>query len=155
MSSEEPRSSEQPREPLISGEVRVVGLGGLAQKVETAAHLLTADEPTSVGGTDSGPNPYELLLGALGACTAMTVRLYARRKGWSLDDVEVRLRHSRIHAEDCERCETEKGRIDRIEKWVTLRGDLDDDQRGRLLEISERCPIQKTLEGEIDIVSLP
>ena len=99
---------------------------------------------------DSGPTPYDLLLAGLGACKSMTMRRYADRKGWPLEATRVRLRHSRIHAEDCE---TEKGRIDRIAVQVGVDGDLDDDQRQRLLEISERCPVHRTLISEIDIRS--
>ena len=136
------------------GEVKVSGEGGIAQLIETSTHTLMSDEPVSVGGTDRGPNPYDLLLAALGSCTAMTVRMYAARKQWPLDDVSVVLRHSRIHARDCEHCETEKGRLDRIEKRVTITGDLDAEQHERLMQISERCPVHRTLKSEIDIVTL-
>jgi uncharacterized OsmC-like protein len=131
--------------------VLVRGVGGLAQSVFAGEHQLTVDEPVSAGGSDMGPTPYELLLGALGACTAMTVRLYAQRHGWSLEDVEVSLSHSRVHAQDCTECETRDGFLDHIEKRLTLRGDLTGEQRARLGEIAERCPVQRTLQREVVI----
>jgi putative redox protein len=123
----------------------------LAQIIEARGHTLSADEPVEAGGADSGPTPYELLLGALGACTAMTLRLYADRKGWPLEGVEVTLTHSRIHAEDCAECETREGFLDQIEKRLTLLGDLDSEQKQRLGEIAERCPVQRTLQREVVI----
>ncbi|MFQ5349171.1 MAG: alpha/beta fold hydrolase [Thermoanaerobaculia bacterium] len=141
-------------EPLPQGEVLVQGgAAGYANIVQAGAHTLRADEPVSVGGADSGPNPYDLLLAGLGACKSMTMRMYADRKGWPLEATRVRLRHTRIHAEDCEECETEKGRIDRIAVEVGVDGELDEGQRQRLLEISERCPVHRTLKSEIDIRS--
>ncbi len=134
-----------------AGEVIVIGEAGLTQEVRAGRHQLTADEPASAGGADAGPNPYDLLLAALGTCTAMTLRLYADRKGWPLRRIEVRLRHSRIHAEDCADCETKEGRVDRIDRVVGLEGDLDGDQITRLLQIADRCPVHRTLTGEIRI----
>jgi putative redox protein len=137
------------------GEVRTVivsgSAAGFAQQIAVERHRLTGDEPTSSGGTDTGPNPYDLLLAALGSCTSMTVALYARRKGWPLEAVTVRLRHSRIHAADCESCETKEGMLDRIERDVELAGTLSDEQRARLLEIANKCPVHRTLTSEIDI----
>lgn len=124
---------------------------GLTQSIQIGDHQLTADEPVTAGGSDAGPNPYELLLSALGACTAMTVRLYARRKDWPLESVKVVLHHERLHAEDCAACETREGFLDRITKRLTLVGPLDAEQRLRLGEIAERCPVQRTLQREIRI----
>jgi uncharacterized OsmC-like protein len=133
-------------------EVVVRSLDGVQQRIQIRNHHLLADEPLSRGGNDAGPNPYELLLSALGACTAMTVRLYAARKGWPLEGVEVALQHERIHAEDCADCETREGFLDKITKQLTLLGPrLDDEQRQRLFEIAERCPVQRTLQREIVI----
>jgi putative redox protein len=114
-------------------------------------HRLRADEPPDVGGNDEGPNPYELLLAALGTCTGMTVRLYAERKQWPLKGVEVRLAHSRIHAEDCAECETKQGMLDRIDAEIIFTGDLSDEQKHRLMEIAEKCPVHRTLISEIQI----
>src|SRR5262245_43656773 len=103
------------------GEVVVTGAGQtLVQKIEAGRHRLTADEPVEAGGTDAGPDPYGLLLASLGSCTSMTLALYARRKEWPLTGVTVRLRHSRIYAQDCATCETREGRIDRIEREIAL-----------------------------------
>lgn len=112
---------------------------------------LVADEPEEYGGTGEGPSPYDYLLAALGACTAMTVQMYARRKGWPLEDALVRLSHHKIHAEDCQNCETEVRRIDKFERELELRGELDETQKQRLLEIAEKCPVHRTLTGEIRI----
>ena len=134
-------------------DVVVRSQAGLSQTIDIRGHHLTADEPISDGGQDAGPNPYELLLSALGACTAITVRMYAQRKNWPLESVDVALQHERIHAEDCAECETSDGYLDKITKSITLRGPLDAEQRQRLLEISERCPVQKTLKQEVHIES--
>lgn len=141
-------------EPLPHGEVLVEGAAaGFATQIQAGPHSLRADEPESVGGTETGPNPYDLLLASLGACKSMTLRMYADHKQWPLEATRIRLRHSRTHAHDCEHCETEGGRIDRIAVEVGVEGDLDDAQRQRLLEISERCPVHRTLKSEIDIRS--
>jgi len=125
--------------------------GGFAQQILAGAHALTADEPIDSGGTDIGPSPYDLLLAALGACTSMTVGMYARRKASPLESVTVRLRHSRIHAADCADCETKEGMLDRIEREVKFIGALTDEQRAKLLEISNKCPVHRTLSSEVDI----
>ena len=124
---------------------------GLAQEIHAGRHQLVADEPVSAGGTDAGPSPYDLLLAALGACTSMTVGMYARRKEWPLEEVTVHLRHSKIHATDCAECETKEGMLDRIERDIHFSGPLTDEQRSRLLEIANKCPVHRTLTSEIDI----
>jgi uncharacterized OsmC-like protein len=125
--------------------------GGFAQSVEVAGHRFSADEPVAFGGTNSGPSPYDLLLAALGSCTSMTIGLYARRKGWPLESVKVTLRHSKIHATDCEECETKEGKIDRIEREIHLAGTLTPEQHAKLLEIADKCPVHRTLISEINI----
>jgi uncharacterized OsmC-like protein len=134
-----------------SAETRVVAKTGegLRTKMEAGGHELVADEPTSLGGTDAGPTPYDYLLAALGGCTAMTVRMYADRKGWPLESVTVRLSQERMHATDCEECETEEGRIDRIEREIELEGPLEEKQRRRLLEVADMCPVHRTLKSEV------
>ncbi len=124
---------------------------GFAQEIHAGRHRLAGDEPISVGGTGTGPGPYDLLLAALGTCTSMTVGMYARRKQWPLESVTVKLRHSKVHAADCESCETRQGKLDRIERDVELHGALSDEQRTRLLEIANKCPVHRTLTSEIDI----
>jgi len=109
-----------------------------SQKIEIGSHHLTADEPVSFGGSDTGSSPYDLILAALGACTSMTIGLYARKRKWPLENITVSLRHSKIHAADCAECETKEGRIDRIERVIELEGPLDDAMRARLLEIANK-----------------
>ena len=132
-----------------SGEVVVYTESALCAEVEANGHALVADAPAAVGGTDAGPTPYEYLLGALGSCTAITVRMYADRKGWPLESVTVRVEHGRIHAKDCEECETKSGRIDRVELELDLEGPLDAEQRERLREIAAKCPVKRTLGSEV------
>ena len=132
--------------------VTEVGTGTYTQQITAGHHQLVADEPQPIGD-DAGPTPYDLLLAALGACTSMTVRMYANRKGWPLKQVRVTLRHSRIHAEDCADCETTSGWIDHIDRDVELAVDLDDTQRQRLLHIAERCPVHQTLTSEVDVAT--
>jgi uncharacterized OsmC-like protein len=146
-------ASNQPT--MAPGTVVVVenGKGLLQQDLLDGRHRLTADEPHVVGGDDAGPNPYELLLMSLGACTSMTLRLYARRKQLPLTRVAVRLRHARIHAEDCAECETKTGFIDRIEREIVLEGPLEESQRKRMLEIADLCPVHRTLTSEVSIIT--
>lgn len=134
--------------------VAEAGTGGFAQVVSVGGrHLLTADEPLSYGGTDTGPSPYDYLLVALGACTAMTVRMYAQHKQLPLQRVAVTLRHAKIHATDCADCETKDGKIDRIEREIELVGLLDAPTRAKLLEIADKCPVHRTLHSEVSIVT--
>jgi putative redox protein len=120
--------------------------GGYRTAVRTRTHALVADEPVDAGGTDAGPSPYELLLGALASCTAMTVRMYADRKQWPLTDVVVRIRPVRSHAVDCANCETKDVGVGRLEREVELLGTLTDEQRTRLMYIADRCPVKQTLQ---------
>jgi len=131
--------------------VRETGRGKFQQEVRTGRHHLTADEPVRVGGNDSGPGPYDLLLAALGACTSMTLRLYADQHKLPLKRVEVRLRHARIYAADCAECETKEGLLDHIERVITLEGDLDAKQRAKLMDIADKCPVHRTLTSEVRI----
>ena len=136
----------EPAHVIVHGKAR-----SFAQEVEIGPHELYADEPVSYGGTDTGPTPYDLLLAALGSCTSMTIGLYARKRSWPLENIIVSLRHSKIHATDCEECETKEGKIDRIELDIQLTGSLTAEQREKLMEIAERCPVHQTLTSEINI----
>ena len=139
-------TNEGPRTVTVQGSA-----AGFFQQISVGPHRLVSDEPTSVGGTDLGPNPYDLLLAALGSCTSMTVAMYARRKQWPLEAVTVQLRHSRIHAADCEACETKEGFLDHIQRDVQLTGSLSEEQRARLLDIAGKCPVHRTLASEIHV----
>ena len=134
------------------GEV-VVGEGNrrFLRDVTSDDHAWVADEPIRVGGDNLGPDPYEHLLAALGTCTSMTIRMYANRKEWPLDDVQVQLEHTREHAQDCEDCEDKPARVDVLSRAIRLEGPLDASQRARLMEIADRCPVHRTLEGELRI----
>ncbi|MPY70553.1 MAG: alpha/beta fold hydrolase [Alphaproteobacteria bacterium] len=129
------------------------GNGRFGQDITVGAHLLHADEPASYGGRDSGPNPYALLSAALGACTTMTMRMYAERKEWPLDKATVTVRHDKIHAEDCADCETREGKVDRFTREIVLDGALDEAQREKLLEIAEKCPVHRTLHSEVQVLT--
>jgi uncharacterized OsmC-like protein/alpha/beta superfamily hydrolase len=143
----------QPMDDTAAGTVMVRETRGgkFQQEIATGKHRLLADEPIKDGGLDSGPGPYDLLLAALGACTSMTLRLYADQKQIPLSRTSVRLRHEKIYAKDCADCETKEGKIDRIERMITLEGDLSAEQRKRLLEIADKCPVHRTLESEVNI----
>ena len=127
------------------------GATGFAQKIQIGSHHLTGDEPVSFGGTDTGPSPYDLLLAALGGFTSMTISLYARQKRWPLEEVTVSLSHSNIYAVDCAECETREGKIDRIEREIQLTGLLTAEQRSKLMDIADKCPVHRTLTSEINI----
>ena len=125
--------------------------GPFTQAITVGRHSLRADEPASVGGGDSGPSPYDFLLAGLGACTSMTLRMYADQKRWPLERITVHLKHEKIHVQDCSECETREGRIDRIERELEITGDLDETRRARLLEIANKCPVHRTLHSEVII----
>jgi putative redox protein len=140
------RGVDGPRDTVLVRETRA---GKFQQEIAIGPHRLIADEPTSAGGDDSGPSPYDLLTAALGACTAMTVRMYADSKKLPLERVRVNLRHEKIHASDCSECEAREGRIDRIERVIELEGPLDGAARAKLLEIANKCPVHRTLHSEV------
>ncbi len=127
--------------------------GRFQQMISVGAHRLIADEPVAVGGQDSGPGPYDFLLAGLGACTSMTMRMYAERKALPVERITVTLSHKKIHASDCADCETKDGKIDRIERLIAMEGQLDSEQRAKLMEIADKCPVHRTLESEISIVT--
>ena len=131
--------------------VAETGLGRFSEVLLDGRHRFIADEPKASGGDDTGPNPYELLLMSLGACTAMTLRLYAGQKKWPLERVVVHLTHRKIYAQDCADCETREGKLDRIERRIELHGQLDEAQRQRLVEIADKCPVHNTLTSEVKI----
>ena len=139
-------------EPVEGVIVRSTGQGRFTQEVRAGRHRLLADEPKSVeGALDLGPSPYDYLLAGLGACTSMTLKMYADRKGWPLEGVSVALNHGRLHAEDCADCQTKDGKVDEITRELTIEGPLDEEQRKRLLEIADMCPVHRTLENEIKV----
>ncbi len=131
-----------------------IGASGFRTDLEARGFRLVADEPRTIGGTETGPTPYDLLGMALGACTAMTLRMYADRKNLDLEAVSVDVTHAKVHANDCAECLTADGHLDRLTRTIRLTGDLEDDQRARLLEIADRCPVHRTLEGEINVVTV-
>jgi putative redox protein len=130
---------------LVTGDTGSV----FTTRVTANGHEFTADEPVEAGGLDTGPAPYDLLLAALGSCTAMTLRLYAQRRKYPLTSVSVTLEHDRIYAEDCANCDTQEGRVDRLRREIALTGDLTAAQRADLMRIADRCPVHRTLGGEI------
>jgi uncharacterized OsmC-like protein len=136
----------RPADVVVRGNV-----SGFLQEIVSGKHHLRADEPVSAGGGNAAPSPYDYLLIALGVCTSMTVGLYARRKQWPLENITVSLRHSRIHAKDCEECETKEGMLDRIKTEIELTGSMNSEQRAKLIEIAAKCPVHRTLKSEINI----
>ena len=127
------------------------GTTGFTQEIVSGRHSLIADEPVSAGGADAGPSRYDFLLAALGACTSMTIGMYARRKNWPVAGITVRLRHSKIHAQDCVDCDTKEAMLDRIERDIELLGTLTQEQRQKLEVIANKCPVHRTLTSKIDI----
>jgi putative redox protein len=140
------QTSSKPADVVVHGNA-----SGFLQEVVTGKHHLRADEPTQYGGGDLAPGPYDYLLIGLGVCTSMTVGLYARRKQLPLENITVSLRHSRIHAKDCEECLTKEGMLDRIEMEVALAGPLTPEQHAKLMEVAGKCPVHRTLKSEINI----
>jgi putative redox protein len=136
----------KPADVIVRGNARE-----FLQEVVSGRHHLRADEPVSAGGGDAGPSPYDYLLVALGVCTSMTIGLYARRRQFPLEDITVSLSHSRIHAKDCEECETKEGMLDRIEVKIAMTGALTSDQHAKLMDIAGKCPVHRTLTSEINI----
>jgi len=159
MENENSQASDVPVVPVLpdsvkDGEVTVTGgPHGFAQQVVAGQYHFSLDEPIGSGGTGTGPTPYDMLLAGLGACTSMTLRLYADAKKIPLEGVSVRLRHGKVHAVDCATCEMKAGKIDRIEREIELHGPLTVEQRLRLMEIADRCLVHRTLTAEIEIVS--
>ncbi len=146
----EPAEHEQtPQDTVVVSE----GQAPYAQAIRAGEHVWMSDEPESIGGGDRGPTPYDLLLSALGSCTAITLRMYADRKQWPLEHVEIALRHERVHADDCDGCDDRNRQLDRIHRQVGLAGALDDDQRQRLLEIANKCPVHRTLISDIHVAT--
>ena len=135
--------SEEQKEVVIHGDGE-----GLHQEIFVDSHRLAADEPPESGGSGRGPDPYDLLLASVGACTSITITMYAQSEGLPLRGVTTRLQHSNVHADDCAECETEEGKIDWIELHIELDGPLSDEQRSQLLEIAEKCPVHQTLTSE-------
>ena len=146
-----PADPSQPALPDGVVDVSETGAGVFQQTIAVGSHRLIADEPKAVGGMDSGPGPYDLLLAALGACTAMTIRLYAERKGIALDHVSVSLQHERVHEKDAE--SDSMLHLERITRNIRLAGELSDDDRDRLMAIADRCPVHNTLTGRLEIVT--
>jgi putative redox protein len=127
--------------------------GKFTQEIKIGSHLLTADEPIASGGNDTGPSPYDFLLAGLGACTSMTLRMYAELKKIPLDKVIVRLHHEKIYAEDCADCENKGSKIDRITRQIELQGDLTEEQQQKLLDVANKCPVHRTLTSKILITT--
>jgi putative redox protein len=145
-----------PTESLVNEKAEVIvriGASGYRTDVSTRGHTLIADEPAQLGGTDLGPTPYDLLAAALGACTAMTLRMYADRRAWPLESVTVRLLHERVHEKDCEVCAEKPVGIDQFTRVIELAGDLTEEQREGLLRVAARCPVEQTLSRGVRVIS--
>lgn len=138
--------STEPADVIVRGNA-----SGFLQEIAAGPHHLRADEPAGVGGSNAAPGPYDYVLAGLGACTSMTVGLYARRNKWPLENITVSLRHSRIHAKDCEECLTKEGMLERIDVEIELTGALTSEQRAKLMEVAGKCPVHRTLKSEINI----
>ena len=138
--------SQEPRSVKVSGPAT-----GFRTEVEVGGHRLVVDEPIAVGGADAGPTPYEMLLAGLGACTVMTLRIYADRRKWPLERARVTLQHRKVHAQDCVDCDKKDAKMDVIDRIIFLEGSLNEEQRTKLIEIAERCPVHQTLKGKIQV----
>lgn len=130
-----------------------IGSTGFTTDIRTGNHTFRADEPISLGGDDFGPNPYDLLLSSLGACTAMTMRMYADRKGWEIEEIKVHLSHQKVHSKDCNDCDTTSGYIDKIDREIEILADLDEKQLAKLIEIADKCPVHRTLHNEVKVIT--
>jgi putative redox protein len=138
--------SQEPRKVMVEGPA-----SGFRTEVDVGGHHLVVDEPVAVGGTDAGPTPYEMLLAGLGACTVMTLRLYADRRKWPLERARVTLQHRKVHAQDCAECDRKATKMDVVDRIITLEGTLTEEQRAKLMEIAERCPVHQTLQSKIQV----
>jgi uncharacterized OsmC-like protein len=138
--------SQEPRKVVVEGPAT-----GFRTKVDVGGHQLVVDEPIPVGGSDQGPSPYEMLLAGLGACTAMTLRIYADRRKWPLERARVTLQHHKVHVQDCIDCDRKAAKMDVVDRIITLEGDLNEEQRAKLMEIAERCPVHQTLQNKIQV----
>jgi uncharacterized OsmC-like protein len=138
--------NQEPRKVVVSGPAR-----GFRTDIEVGGHHLVVDEPVAVKGGDEGPTPYEMLLAGLGACTAMTLRIYADRRNWPLERANVTLQHRKVHAQDCIDCDKKPTKMDVVDRVITLHGNLTEEQRAKLLEIAERCPVHQTLQSKIQV----
>jgi putative redox protein len=148
-----PEAAADPGEKPRNVVVRETRISKFQQTVSIGPHHLLADEPVAAGGEDSGPGPYDFVLAGLGACTSMTMRMYADRRSLPLERVTVTLTHSKIHAQDCAECETKEGMLDQIDRTIAMEGALDTEQRKKLMEIADKCPVHRTLTSEIHIVT--
>ena len=148
-----PQKAERETDQTNNQVTACIGKSGYTTDIMAKGHHLLADEPISTGGTNLGPDPYSYLMSGLGACTAMTLRMYADRKQWPLEGATVKLNHQKIYAADCETCDTREGQLDQIEREIELAGPLDDQQKQRLMQIADRCPVHRTLHSEIVVKS--